>query len=131
MPITFSIDPSKKIIFTMVTGPLLDSDPVRYLSAVLKHPAYRPGFSALVACKNVEIGSFSTSSIRRLGMFTRDAEQELRDSRVALVAHQPVVYGLARMYQLVRDPPYEFQVFRELSAAEAWLGVDSMQTDEG
>ena len=124
MPITFSIEPSTMTICTTVTGPLLDADPVHYLSDVLSHPSYRPGSCVLVVCKNVEVGSFSTTAVRRLAEFTRKAEQELASPRVAIVAHQPVVYGLARMYQLLRDPPYELQVFREPLEAKAWLAGD-------
>ena len=131
MPITFSLEASKKTVFTTVTGPLLDGDPVVYLSDVLNHPAYRPGFSALIVCKNVALGSFSTAAVRRLAQFSREAEKELRDSRVAIVADQPAVYGIARMYQILRDPPYEVQVFRELLEAEAWLAGDAQQSGDG
>ena len=51
-----------------------------------------------------------------------DAAEELLDGTcVAIVAPQPAVFGIARMYQLLRDPPYEVRVFRELAKAEAWL----------
>lgn len=121
MPITFSIEPSMKTVYTTVTGRLFDEDPIRYLTDVLAHPAYRPGSSALVICKQVELGSFSVQAVRRFAEFTREASQELKDSRVAVVAHQPAVYGLVRMYHLLREPEYEFRVFRQLSEAETWL----------
>jgi hypothetical protein len=131
MPITFSIEASERTMYTTVTGPLLDADPVRYLSDVLRHPAYCPGLSALVVCKNVEAGGLSTSALRRCVAFTREMEQAFGDARVAVVADQPVVYGLARMYQLLRSPPYELQVFRERSGAEAWLAGSTLETRGG
>jgi hypothetical protein len=127
MPITFSVEASKKTVLTTVTGPLLDGDLVGYLADLLNHPAYSPGFSALVVCRDVALGSFSAAAVRRFAQFTREAEQQLEDSRVAIVAHQTAVYGIARMYQLLRDPRYELQVFRELSEAEAWLAGAAQQ----
>jgi hypothetical protein len=122
MPITFVIDPSKRAVYTTVTGALLEADPIQYLSDLLTHPDYTPGLSALVVCREVEAGQYSAAAVRRLARFTRDAESQLAGSRVAIVADQPLVYGLARMYQLLREAPYQLQVFRERAQAEAWLG---------
>lgn len=122
MPIRFSIEPAKEMVRTTISGPILEADPVRYLSEVLDHPDYRPGYRALVVCTDVELGTFSSAAIRRFARFTRAMEQELNGSRVAIVAPKLALYGLVRMYQLVRSPPYEVAVFRELSEAEAWLG---------
>ncbi len=121
MPISFSIEPSTNTVYTTITGPLLDADPVIYLSEVLEHPDYRPGMSALVVCENVEIGSFSTPAVRLFAEFTRGAEKEFSGSRIAVVAPQLVFYGIVRMYQLLRDPPYQFAAFRELDEAKSWL----------
>jgi hypothetical protein len=125
MPFTFSIDSSERRVYTTVSGPVLDADPIRYLSELLDHPDYRPGFSALVVCRNIRLGAFSSGAVRRLAEFTRETEAEFRGSRVAVAADQLAAYGLARMYHLLRDPPYELQVFRERSGAEAWLSDPS------
>jgi hypothetical protein len=95
---------------------------VEYLSRVLEHPAYEPGMSAIVDFSDVELGDFSAGAVRRLADFTRSLEDRLVGNRVAIVAPQPAVFGLARMYGLMRDPPYEVNVVRESSEAEAWLG---------
>jgi len=123
MPITFLIDDSTQTVHTTVTGPLVGTDLVDYLSEVLEHPAYRPGLSALVVCKDVAFGSISTSAVRRLVSFSKKTETQLLGSRVAIVADQPVLYGFSRMYELLRDPPYELRVFRGRGEAEAWLAA--------
>ena len=121
MPIRFSIDPAKELVLTSVSGSILESDPLDYLASVIAHPDYRPGYRALIECRDVRVGSVTPTAIRRLATFTRDVESQLAGSRVALVAPQAAVFGLLRMYQLLRDPPYALAVFRERSEAEAWL----------
>ena len=120
----FTIDPGRKMVSTTVTDALLDSDPGEYLAEVLAHPDYGPGYSALVVCRDVKLGAFTVSGVRRLVDSTRRAERDLGATRVAIVASQPVVYGMARMYQMLREAPYELRVFRDLAGAEAWLGCE-------
>ncbi len=124
MPITYRIEPSKNTVFTTITGSVFDSDPVEYLSEVLAHPDYRLGSRGLVVCRDVDLGGFSTEAIRRLVDFTRRSERDFEGSRIAVVAEQPAVYGLVRMYALLRDAPYELRVFREIAQAETWLAGD-------
>ncbi len=121
MPIHFTIDAAEDRIDTTVTGPLLDADPIDYLTEVLEHPDYRPGMSVLVVCRDVRLGRFSTEAIRQLAHFTRAAERHLGDCRIALVAAQPAIFGLARMYQMRRSPRYALEVFRDEAEARDWL----------
>lgn len=127
--IEFSIDSERGLVCTRISGALLDSDPAAYLSSVLEHPDYRVGMAGLVRCEQVQLGAFSTQGVRRLVEFSRQAEQRLAVSRVAVVASQPAVFGLARMYQLLRSPPYEFAVFRDAVEARRWLDGDPAGSD--
>lgn len=97
MPITFTIDSAKNLVHTTITGALLDSDPVQYMQAVLEHPDYRQGVSALIVCRDVRLGTLSSPAIRRLAQFSRGAELQLDGTCVAIVAAQPAVFGIARM----------------------------------
>lgn len=126
MPVSFSVEPRERRVYTVVTGPLFDADLIRNLSEVLEHPAYRPGFSTLVICRDVELGSFSNQALRRFVEFTRRAQDQLKGSRVAVVAPQPAVYGIGRMFQLLRNPSNPFAVFHERAEAEAWLAAGNV-----
>ncbi|MDJ0788480.1 MAG: hypothetical protein QNK05_16865 [Myxococcota bacterium] len=121
MPISFTIDRSARRIRTRIEGAIFDSDPVEYLRELLAHPDYRPGMSGLVECRDVHLGSVSTPAIRRLADFSRESESLLKNSCVAIVAPQRAVFGVVRMYQFLRDPPYDLSVFRDLASAEEWL----------
>ncbi len=44
-------------------------------------------------------------------------------SRWAVVADKEVMFGMARMYAIIRDrAPFEIRVFREIDAARDWFG---------
>lgn len=44
--------------------------------------------------------------------------------RSAIVAREPVAYGLARMFESLHDSPFvEMRIFAERSAAESWLAA--------
>jgi len=48
--------------------------------------------------------------------------EELRGSQVAMVADNPVAYGMFRMFEIQRDDlAYEVRVFREFDEALKWL----------
>ena len=129
MPITYSYDPLDNFVLTTVSGPLVNSDPVDHLSSVLAQPGYRPGVSALVLCEDVRLRDFSTRAVGQLVTFTREVEAQLRDARVAIVTTQRPVYGLLRMFQLVRRPPFELALFADAEKARGWLAADRETVD--
>jgi hypothetical protein len=131
MPITFSYDTDKNFVNTLVAGPLADSDPVDHLGSVLAHPAFRPGFSALVLCEQVTLRGFSTRSVESLAKFTREIEPQLLHAKVAVVTTQRPVYGLVRMYQLIRRPAFELALFRDAGVARSWLSRERRSEDSG
>jgi hypothetical protein len=51
--------------------------------------------------------------------------------RQAIVVGQDAVYGLARLYEAYREAEGgTVEVFRNLSDAEAWLGLSEESTDQ-
>jgi hypothetical protein len=51
-------------------------------------------------------------------------------ARRALVVTSDVVFGMARMYQILRDEsPDELEIFREMDGALQWLGVDDEKAE--
>ncbi|NNL65915.1 MAG: hypothetical protein HKP30_06720 [Myxococcales bacterium] len=121
MPIHFSIDEAAACVHAQVTGPLQEADPIHFIETLLDHPAYRPGLSVRVDCDALSVRDFTSVAVGRLAAFTRKVQGRFKLSRVAVVARQPVVFGLVRMYEMLREPPHEFRVFREHAEADAWL----------
>ena len=67
--------------------------------------------------------TLATNGIRRFAQ--QDAAAAgLGDYRLAIVASEPVVFGMARMYQAhTADALSNVMVFRTVSEARAWLGL--------
>lgn len=121
MAIRFEVDVQQNRVNTRIEGAPTATELVEYMNGVLEHPDFRRGMTALVECVDVRLRDLPSSGIHRLADFSRRFEAELGAGAIAVCAPQPVAFGLARMYQLVRDPPYAFAVFRRLEAARAWL----------
>jgi hypothetical protein len=100
---------------------VVDADPVDHLQSVLARPEYRPGLTALVLCEDVQLRGFSTRSVGRLVKFTQEVDSQLENARVAIVTTQRPVYGLLRMFQLIRRPSFELALFKEAQTARRWL----------
>ena len=75
----------------------------------------------MVICENVSVAECGTPAVWDSVQFTKEVESQIQNARVALVADQPAVYGLLRMYEGYRNPPFAFAVFRERQAALDWL----------
>jgi hypothetical protein len=69
----------------------------------------------------VTLRGFSTRSVESLAKFTREIEPQLLHAKVAVVTTQRPVYGLVRMYQLIRRPAFELALFRDAGVARSWL----------
>ena len=82
-------------------------------------PDFEPDFSQLFDCRGIVKIKITSDAVRLIttkSPFSRKA-------RRAIVADMDLVYGLARMYQMMmRD--YEVNVFRDIDEACRWLGID-------
>ena len=81
---------------------------------------------AMVDTTRAEQASGPSEIIRALaGQVAANVDTEIGPgAKLALVAPQDELFGLGRMYQMLRDSsPVEVRVFRERSEAEEWLGL--------
>jgi|GEM_PF-6513610 len=82
-------------------------------------------YLGLVDVRQMQARELSSPAIRDLA--ARFTAAQRGASRTAIVASPTVGYGLARMYQAEREGSgQEIQVFDEIEAALAWLGVDEI-----
>ncbi|HEX6039855.1 hypothetical protein [Longimicrobium sp.] len=88
----------------------------------LDHPDYDPSLDDLVDLREVEMLDVSAAALRELmSMFSR-VDALGYATRLAIVAHNDLGYGLGRMYEMMRDgAPEEVSVFRDLDEAFDWL----------
>ena len=123
MPIVYSIDPSRSRVTLTYTGTITDRELFETFDRLYQDPLHRVGMdelSDLRAVHNVTVTSVGLQALA--DQTSRLLDQAHQSWRVAVVAPQDVVFGLARMYGLFReDSPELVRVFRDLPSAEAWL----------
>jgi hypothetical protein len=72
----------------------------------------------------VEQLDVTIAGIAQFAEMDRADADRLDNHRLAIVASEDVVYGMARMYQSVSDDgPQNVMVFREIAEAMEWLGM--------
>jgi hypothetical protein len=81
-------------------------------------PDFEPDFSQLVDCRNVTKAKLTRETIQLIAQKNPSSLQAKR----ATVADRDIIYGLARMYQLLKGDA-QIQVFRDMEAARRWLGL--------
>jgi hypothetical protein len=128
MPMTFTIDPARKVVFTTVSGELTEQDLRDHQEKLLSDPQFNPEYSQLMDAtplKTVRLTSLSTERLLRTRPFKQSA-------RCAVIAESDLAYGISRMIELhceARGIP--FRGFRKRAEAEAWLFRKPEDTDAG
>jgi hypothetical protein len=80
-----------------------------------------PAF-VLIDESELKVGLIGPGDIQRIAHRWSIAKN-LRDAAIAVVAPNPVVYGLNRMFQLVSDADTRLAVFWNRAAAVNWVGT--------
>ena len=122
MPVSYRIDPARKIVYTTFEGEVTDQQLVRHARKIEGDPELDGSF--------VELIHADTSSMKGVtGSGVREAADAIRVStairKIGIVASQDVEFGLARMVELLAgESLIEIQVFREEADARSWLGIE-------
>lgn len=123
MPITYSIDPQRSRVTLTYSGAITDQDLFAVFDRLYREPDHRVGMDELSDLRGVEVAQVTARGLQDLASRTALQLDSARQTwRVAIVAPVDVVFGLARMYELLREgSPEQVMVFRNLAAAERWL----------
>jgi hypothetical protein len=128
MPMIFTIDPGRKVVFTSVFDNLTEQDIRDHQERLLQDPQFNPEYSELVDAtklKTVRLTSLSTDRLVRTRPFGKSA-------RCAVIAESDLAFGISRMIELhCEEQGIPFRGFRNRPEAEAWLFRASDQTDPG
>ena len=122
MPVSYGIDPDKKIVYTTFEGEVTDRQLVRHAEKIGGDPEIDGSFVELIHADTSSMKGVTTPGVRA----TADA---LRVStairKIGIVASQNVEFGLARMVELLASESLiEIQVFRKQADAKSWLGIE-------
>ena len=128
MPMAYTIDAGRKLVLTRAWGVLSDSDVLQHKATLDADPKFVAGIRELSDVREIERLAVTSSGVR--DMIRRDKEKLTKpEHRLALVVASDVVYGMARMYALLRGEHTFVRVFRTLPEAGEWL--DSVAPVEG
>ncbi len=99
---------------------MADRELLAHVRALTAYPRFARNFHQLIDLRDVSDVQITASCIRemvRLNPFWAGA-------RRAVVVTNDVVFGMARMYQILSDEsPDELQIFREMDDALQWLWI--------
>lgn len=104
------------------SGTVDDQELLGSYGQLLASEDYDPRLNDLVDMRPVTRLDVSGDAIRELVRAFTPLDPAMTETRLAIVAGSDVVFGMARMYELLRsDTPEEIRVFRDIDQARAWL----------
>lgn len=122
MPITYQSGTEGVDFYAVFEGSITPEEITDYFLHMTSKIGSFAGARALLEIRKVTFNGFTFNSISKIARVTKTHQHLLDSSRTAVVASQAVAYGLVRMYTAIRDPEYEFEVFRTRDDATRWLG---------
>jgi hypothetical protein len=123
VPWSFTIDVERHVVYSRGWGDLTDEALLDHQGRLALDPGFQANFSQLIDFTGVtSVAAVTTGGVRAV------AQRHLygSDARRAIVAPDSAVFGLARMFETVRDllgAKEQIRVFRNLEEARAWLGL--------
>lgn len=121
MPATYRIDHKHNLVVSWGEGPLSLSEILEHQQRLGSDPLFHSSMNQLLDFGAVTELHIAAAGVRRL------AEANLFSAtscRAIVVDEREVFFGLARMYELLRDrAPEQIHVFRSYTEALAWLGL--------
>ena len=119
MPQSYKIDRQHRIVISRAWGVCTANDVLEFREQVLRDEDFDPDFCQLVDFSHVTGLEITANEVRMLAEMSPFSS----DSRRALVAGTPLVFGFARMFETVRELRGEkhLRVFHNREDALAWL----------
>jgi hypothetical protein len=125
MPITYQLKPDLRLVILVHAGVVTDDEFLSFYKALFQDNRFDESFKLLVDLRQAESSVRSGATLHEFADFIR--RQYLSTTatpKVAVVAPEDISFGLARMYEAFSEEvPWEFEVFRAIDAALAWLGL--------
>jgi len=121
MPAEYKINKFSGVVFSSAHGTLIENEAYSHQDKLRNDPAFDPTFSQLADFTKVTQVDLSTNAIHHLA----ERNPFGLGSKRAFVAPMDLLYGLARMFQILTDDhPDELTVFRDIQEARKYLSLD-------
>jgi hypothetical protein len=119
MPAFYKIDKKRKLVMSTYSGVLTMADALGHQEKLHKDPDFEPSFSQLFDVMHVTDVQLTAEDVRTLAR----ASVFSPDSRRAILVDSDLKFGLARMFEVLRETMGErgICVFRKLDDALEWI----------
>jgi hypothetical protein len=119
MPAFYNIDQERRLVISTASGVFTMSDALAHQQKLRADPDFDPSFSQLQDYTHITGMELTPDDIRRLAQNSVFSP----DSRRAILVTSDVAFGLARMFEVLREYAGEkgIQVFRNLDDALDWV----------
>jgi hypothetical protein len=121
LPASYIIDTDRKLVITRIWGAATEDEIFDHGQRLRNDPQFQPDFRQLVDMSElteIRVGSGLIRNASRNQFFSPGV-------RRAVVANSEAAFGMARMYAIASEEAGQtIQVFRDMSAAKAWLDID-------
>lgn len=121
MPAEYRIDPSHNLVISFCVGPLTADDMLGHQRRLSTDPAFQPTMHQILDFCAVTELRVTAADIRMLAQATLFSDAS---RRAIVVGGRDDVFGLSRMYEILRDRgPERIEVFRTYPEALVWLDL--------
>ena len=122
--IEHTVDRRLPLVEAVLRGAVDDDEALRWLTELASDVEELEQVRGLVDTRGLGPLQVTAEGVRRCVRLAEATEDKWSGSRWAIVADSDVVFGMARMYSILRsDGSAETEVFRDVEEARAWLGV--------
>ena len=119
----YDIDVELGCVFIKRIGPYAHDKWVAALRLINNDARLRRGMNRIYDLREAE-GTATADQIRDLVQEFEQLDNTLGPRKVAFITPQPVIFGMNRMYALLRDDTVAvFQVYKTYDEAKDWIGL--------
>ena len=117
-------------VYTAFRGHTIGDEVLAAVKDFFAHRYIHKPYFALFDCTDVSEFDVESIHIDRIIMEDRRAAATMDDVAIAVVAPDPIQYGIARMWQTRLEPtPWRTTVVTSLGEALRWLGEQGVDTE--
>lgn len=127
MPASYKVDKGQRRVHTMIWGEVSLADVLSTLEKGLMDPEVDPNFAEIVDLTEVTRMNLSGGEMRVLA---QKSAFSLSARRAIVVPDDGLVFGLARMYEILRELQGEtgIRIFHTLDEALSWVAPKTERT---
>ena len=130
MPATVTLDRKRGIRVTTITGVVRRDELLDAYAVIVGDPEFSAATRGLVDLRHGSVDELTTVDVQTFAHLPALPRQS--EMRLAVVATDPVAYGMSRMYAMFRENTLagEARVFRDYDEAMSWLLSGAFRASE-